>query len=126
MRWFRRFSGWLRFIVDTRRPLQVECVDESPDVVDAGKLYLVGDPALPWSAVFSCPCGCKETIALSLIRDDSPRWRVRRHIDGTVSLSPSIWRIRGCESHFYVRRGKIVWAVVDGPVPRRVRNRFSR
>jgi hypothetical protein len=113
MKWVDRVTEWFRFLVDPRRPLEVEFVEDAPDVLEATKLYLVGSRELPWSTMFVCPCGCKATIALSLIQTDRPRWRVRHHADGTVSLSPSIWRTRGCCSHFFVRHGKVVWALAE-------------
>jgi hypothetical protein len=114
-RWLGRLREWFTVVVDKRRPFEVAFIDDAPDDVAAGTLYLVGDHHNPWSAVFQCPCGCNETIALSLIASDYPRWRWRRHWDGTVSLSPSVWRTRGCRSHFFVNRGKILWAIEDRP-----------
>jgi Family of unknown function (DUF6527) len=111
MNWIDRVAEWFRFLVDPRRPLEVEFVDDAPDALDATKLYLVGNRDMPWSAMFACPCGCKATIALSLIQTDRPHWCVRHHSDDSVSLSPSIWRTRGCCSHFFLRRGKVVWAL---------------
>jgi hypothetical protein len=49
-------------------------------------------------------------ISLSLISTDNPRWHARLHVDRTVTLSPSIWRTKGCRSHFFIRGGRILWA----------------
>ncbi|WP_373276366.1 DUF6527 family protein [Sphingomonas agri] len=57
-----------------------------------------------------CPCGCQTTIQLSLVPNDRPRWRAQVAENGIISLSPSVWRTRGCGSHFVVRDGKIRWA----------------
>lgn len=81
-------------------------------MVDPRHVYLVGERQ-PWCATFICPCGCKEVIALSLIKDDRPRWRAREHPNGTVSLSPSIWRMKGCRSHFFINHGRVIWALSD-------------
>jgi len=121
MRWLDRLTEWFKLAVDPRRALEVEFVEDAPDVVEETKLYLVGQRAAPWSAMFVCPCGCKATVALSLIPDDQPRWRARYHADGTLSLSPSIWRTRGCHSHFFIRHGKVVWALAERPRRRRRR-----
>ena len=80
-----------------------------PDQVESGVLYLVGEGPHLWFAAFLCPCGCGEAIQLSLSPDSRPRWGVEEHSDGTVSLSPSVWRVRGCRSHFFLRRGHIAW-----------------
>jgi len=117
--WIRRLKHWVRLVVDSRAAWGMRRVEDAPDSVLPELVYLVGDVAArPWLAVFVCPCGCGEIVSLSLIRGDSPRWRARTHSDRTVTISPSIWRTRGCRSHFFIRRGKVVWAqgVVDsGP-----------
>ena len=83
--------------------------DEEPDRPVPRTLHAVGEDGHLWFAVFGCPCGCGETIKLSLLPTGSPRWQMTDHWDGTVSLRPSIWRQRGCKSHFWLKRGKIHW-----------------
>lgn len=39
-----------------------------------------------------CPCGCGQTLHMSLLAEDRPRWEVTVHDDGTPSLHPSVWR----------------------------------
>jgi hypothetical protein len=48
-------------------------------------------------------------VQLSLLEDSRPRWRVEEHDDGTASIYPSVWRRRGCRSHFFVQRGMVIW-----------------
>jgi hypothetical protein len=48
-------------------------------------------------------------VQLSCLPDARPRWSVIRNADGTVTLHPSVARIRGCQSHFFIRAGKVVW-----------------
>ena len=91
-----------------------EAVDDVPDVLEPRRIYLVGDQSMPWSAALCCPCGCGATIQLSLVAGDTPSWRVRRHFSGSVTLHPSIWRKTGCRSHFFLRRGRIVWSRPQG------------
>lgn len=107
MRFLNRLGFWFRTWVDGRPPASVSHVEELPDTLDPNTIYLEGNP--PWVAAFLCPCGCGDTINLSLIPNDRPRWRVTTHWDGTLTLFPSIWRTRGCKSHFFFRRGKIHW-----------------
>jgi hypothetical protein len=83
-------------------------VDECPDRLQRLRLYLIGGVA-PWSAAFLCPCGCGEVIHLSLLIDDRPSWRLSFDRDGLPTLSPSVWRTKGCRSHFFLRQGSIVW-----------------
>lgn len=107
MKLLSRLGFWFRTWVDGRPPASVLNVEELPDALEPNTIYLEGVP--PWVAVFLCPCGCGDAVNLSLIPNDRPRWRVRIHWDGTLTLSPSIWRTKGCKSHFFLRRGKIHW-----------------
>ena len=106
-KWFQRglvaFRRWLR-------PLRAQEVEELPERLQSDVVYLVGDDGIWWSAAFVCPCGCAATIQLSLVERDRPRWRARVEESGTLTLSPSIWRTKGCGSHFFVRHGRIRWA----------------
>ncbi len=113
----QRLMRWLGTALDSRPALRSARVEDPPEQVATGFVYLVGD-GVPWSAMLICPCGCNQTIALSLIPNDRPRWRAREHEDGSVSISPSIWRTKGCKSHFFIKRGKIVWAI-DRPRKKR-------
>jgi hypothetical protein len=98
-------------------------VEDLPDEPEHRIVYLIGDIGTPWSAALVCPCGCKELIQLSLVRNDNPRWRYRWHDDGTVSLDPSVWRTKGCRSHFHIRGGRVVWAR-DSRAGARLRRRW--
>jgi hypothetical protein len=82
--------------------------EELPDKLKKHKLYAIGE-GVPWLAALQCPCGCGEIVQLSLLENDRPRWRLRKEKDGTATLSPSIWRSKGCKSHFFLRNGLIVW-----------------
>lgn len=84
-------------------------VDDDPDVVQPGTVYVVGEGGHPWFAAMACPCGCGETIKLAMVQGSRPRWSLARHWDDTVSLKPSVWRKVGCKSHFWVRSGRIDW-----------------
>ncbi|MCY3883802.1 MAG: DUF6527 family protein [Gammaproteobacteria bacterium] len=86
-----------------------ESVEELPLQLVPKRVYLVGSQNHPWCIALLCPCGCGETIQLSLIVGDSPTWQAQRHFSGSVSLRPSIRRIQGCRSHFFLRRGHINW-----------------
>lgn len=106
-------KGWSR-LVDILRPCDVyatETTNEFPEEVEPKRVYLVGDGTVPWFAALLCPCGCGAFIRLSLLENDRPRWRMKHHLTGTVTLAPSIWKKEGCQSHFFVRRGRIVWAL---------------
>lgn len=93
----------------TKKNWGIVRVDELPDILKQGSLYLIGEGA-PWSAALLCPCSCRDTIQLSLLDDDSPRWRLLLNGDGLPTLVPSIRRTRGCHSHFLLRGGRVVWS----------------
>ncbi|WP_397321508.1 DUF6527 family protein [Pedobacter foliorum] len=55
-----------------------------------------------------CPCGCRKLLHMNLMDDYDPYWNYI--LDGKViSLAPSINRLVGCKSHFFVTNGKIEW-----------------
>jgi hypothetical protein len=93
-------------------------VDERPeaDEMDPGILYVVGNRAAPFCAAMLCPCGCRAALYMSLVENDEPRWRVKVYGDGTPTMIPSIWRVVGCRSHFFLFWGRVRW----------VRSRWAR
>lgn len=115
---------WWRLVERSglRTGFATEIVDDLPDSLAPARLYLIGDPPRPWSAAMLCPCGCAATIQLSLVAKDKPSWQVRRHFYGSVTLRPSIWRTRGCRSHFHLRHGRIVWSRSAASQPSRTIN----
>ena len=75
-----------------------------PEQLEAGVLYVSLEYA---TAAHLCPCGCGEEIVTTLSPTD---WSLI--FDGeAVSLEPSIgnWSLK-CQSHYWVRRGRVVWA----------------
>ena len=99
-----RFWPW-------RKPksYRYEHVDDFPDSLEGSKVYVAGEGENLWAAAMICPCGCGETIELNLLKDARPRWSAEKHSDGSVSLKPSVWRQKGCRSHFVVSHGRINW-----------------
>lgn len=73
-------------------------------------LVLVREGNEDWSVGFFCPCGCRRKIELLLIRDANPHWKMTVDAHARPTLFPSVWLKDGCRSHFWVRKGKIIWA----------------
>jgi hypothetical protein len=94
-------------------PLRTFKVEELPDQLDAKKIYVVGENDFWWFAAMLCPCGCGATLHMNLLPDARPRWNLTAHKDSTVSLHPSVWRVKDCRSHFFLRRGLIEWCSSD-------------
>ena len=105
-RWFERIRRGVRRRIGE---IVYVVVADPPDAPHPGILYIIGEEDTPWCGVLACPCGCGDAIRLSLVARDRPSWRLV--IDnGRPTLSPSIHRVVGCRSHFFLRAGKIVWA----------------
>ncbi|MGE3467038.1 MAG: DUF6527 family protein [Pyrinomonadaceae bacterium] len=56
-----------------------------------------------------CPCGCGRTLHMNLLPDERPFWTARQHDDGSTTLHPSVWRQKDCQSHFWLRQGRVHW-----------------
>ena len=72
---------------------------------------------VPRWAVFRCPCGCDELLTVNLDPRTGPHWRLRR-TKSRVSLSPSVWRMSGCHSHFILWKNRVwmfrLWGMREG------------
>ncbi len=108
MRIFKKFLSWgrRRFFRDSYFAFWSE---EIPDDIQQNIVYIEGSIDSADIAAFVCPCGCNEKISLSLLECSKSNWSVSTDFFGRVSLSPSIWRTKGCKSHFFLRKGKIIW-----------------
>lgn len=80
-----------------------------PKAIEPRTLYILTEDGAPWQAAMICPCGCGETLDLNLLPDERPCWCFAADNRGRASLDPSVWRKIGCRSHFWLRRGMIVW-----------------
>ncbi len=86
----------------------IEILEEFPEYPKQKIIYLIGERNSLNFLSMLCPCGCGANIRLSLIQEDSPSWSISINKD-LISVYPSVWRNRGCRSHFFVRSGKIKW-----------------
>lgn len=121
-------TQWLldRALAWRRKRRLVACeVPELPRLLAPGTVYVIGENGHRWAAAFRCPCGCGETVQLNLLPERRPRWSVAIGKSKAVSLSPSVWRKVGCQSHFVVRLGRVLWCpsgpreLSGGRAPRR-------
>lgn len=80
-------------------------VEAVPKTLDDGVLYISETYG---TASHNCACGCGARVVTPLTPTD---WKVVREKGGTVSVYPSIGNSDyPCESHYWIRRNKIVWA----------------
>ena len=108
-----QFIRWLADAVTdfVDPPLRVKYFDDDPDPEDLNlKVFaIVGDPNLRKYAHFRCPCGCGDVIVLTANSKVRPRWTFS--VDGAhrPTVTPSVWRTKGCRSHFILRQGRVFW-----------------
>ena len=127
MNWLHRLCAWIASWFSSRPVVyRTLVVEELPERLDASTIYLVGEGGHVWIAAMVCPCGCAQVIQLNLIPPRRPLWRVTRHADQTVTLYPSVWRTKGCRSHFWFRNGRIDWCMEDAPAQPGTPERASR
>lgn len=110
MRWAAR--QWGRIRTWWRDDLTERCCegDTLPLTLQAREMVHMIDNGESWSVGFYCPCGCREVIELLLLPDVDPHWTLAVDDHNRPTLRPSVWRIEGCRSHFWIRSGRVVWA----------------
>lgn len=85
-------------------------VDDIPDELKKGIIYIVGDNDYEWLIAMTCPCGCREQILLNTLKETKPCWSFVCYKNGNITLIPSVNRIRNCRSHFTITKGNIRWS----------------
>lgn len=113
MRTLKKISSWFKGIflrqnqsLVTDSEYSYLIVTDVPDSIECKTIYIVGE--YPWVLIFDCPCGCCEIIYLNLLEEENPFWTFLLE-DNHISIFPSVWRTKGCKSHFFVNKCKIVW-----------------
>lgn len=111
----KHFSLWLR----TARlrwknywtpPYRTQLLEgDLPRQLERATLYLVEEDGFMEQAAMICPCGCGRTLHMNLLPDERPFWTARQHDDGSTTLHPSVWRQKDCQSHFWLRQGRVHW-----------------
>lgn len=104
-RWWR--NTWAR-IAPRRRLIIIEG-DSLPKRLPRRNLVLAREAGEDWCLGMRCPCGCGDTIELLVIDEAKPRWDIALDGNGRPTLSPSVWRKKGCRSHFWLRGGRVEW-----------------
>ena len=117
---FKRLIGWL-FPKRARpevKPAPVQyssvrtvAVPPTLGAVERGIVFSISPGAAPTWAMLACPCGCRAVITLSLQHVHRPHWKLSVDQSGLPSLWPSVWRTQGCHSHFWLRHGRVHWAM---------------
>jgi uncharacterized protein DUF6527 len=81
-----------------------QIVEFIPERLEEGVLYVSQRYRI---VVHKCACGCGEEVVTPLSPTD---WSIQM-TGGTATLHPSIgnWSFV-CRSHYFIRRGRVVWA----------------
>ena len=109
---FIRILEWFKaFFFPTQKGFKTVSLGDLPDKenVKNNIVYIIGEENFEWCLVFQCPCGCQDIIYLNLLTDTRPCWRIEKHEKECFSISPSINRIVGCKSHFFLKENSIQW-----------------
>ena len=102
---------WRRISLWWQRSYELKLKSDTPEEIDPYVVYLVGNENKQWAAVFKCPCGCGDAVWLNLLTaPDRPTWHITKHLIGHFSIYPSVRREVGCRSHFFIRRGRVLWS----------------
>lgn len=101
----------------------VKFLDQTPsnETVLPQEFYVVEAKGEPYWALFRCPCGCNEVVTLPMRAPHQPRWRVDVGEGGRPVLHPSVWRNRGCLSHFWIKHGRVLTCADSGLQPWKAR-----
>ncbi|MGN6604531.1 MAG: DUF6527 family protein [Ginsengibacter sp.] len=83
--------------------------EELPEKIKKKEVFISRTIENSWVIVMTCPCGCREKIYLNTLPIEQPCWKINQTMKG-LTISPSIWRTKGCKSHFFVEKGKLIWA----------------
>lgn len=117
MKILRKLMTWIRKIFflksKVKTILEVDFhfvfTNEIPDILLSDFIYILNEGLIDEAIYFMCPCGCDSKIELNLLKDSSPLWNYNINNQKQITISPSVWRKIGCESHFFIRYGKILW-----------------
>lgn len=102
----RKYWGYLRWRIKSDVTYSVDFVQDLPESVSSNTIYVVGEKPFYWQIALRCPCGCRELIQLNLIKKSYPQWEFSVNSNNRITIYPSIWRTRGCESHFIIRNNQ--------------------
>lgn len=103
-KWWRQARRLRRL----RRAIPVASTSDVESRVRPGAVVLIGPKGAPKWMLLGCPCRCGETLWVNLMSGQPRRWELDRDPTGALTLTPSL-DVTTCGSHFWIRRGKVVW-----------------
>lgn len=88
--------------LESLEPVFVETI---PDTIEPGKIYISEKYG---GATWLCPCGCGDNAHIPFNKWNEA-WTMTKNGD-LVTFTPSIQMRYGCQSHYFIRDNKIIWA----------------
>src|SRR5689334_11603178 len=104
----KKLRRWWRNVREQFGPyrrLRIIRGDSLPSRIPPRDLILARDGDEDWCVGMHCPCGCGHILELLVVAEAKPRWDVAVDAQGRPTLTPSVWRLQGCRSHFWLRDG---------------------
>jgi len=92
------------------KTLQVSRVGDISKVnINSGTIYIENRGGKERWLYLRCPCGCGDVITVNLMKSVYPHWETSTNGLGGLDISPSLRKITGCKSHFFVKNSQIIW-----------------
>ena len=104
-----KLVDWWQRTTQRGKKYSYQVVEDIPKRPEKNVVYLVSHLGYCWQVVMMCPCGCKKLLYMNAMPEYHPCWKYTIDKNERISLSPSIHRMVGCKSHFFVRNGRIDW-----------------
>jgi hypothetical protein len=108
---YNKLRQWWRRVTSKGKGYSLKVIDEVPNLPNRNIIYLVTHLDHCWQIVMVCPCGCGQLLYMNAMPEYRPCWKYNIDKKGRISLSPSIHRIVGCKSHFFIKSSRIDWCV---------------
>ena len=103
---------WLLKLIEYVLPARTVNIiegDTPPDQLPRRNIVLAQEEGEQSAVGFKCPCGCGRRLELLLIKEANPNWKLTIDSCNRPTLHPSVWLKSGCCSHFWLKKGKVVW-----------------
>lgn len=106
----KRFYRWVKGLFRKEKLFKYKYVSDVPDSLVKKTIYVIGEQGYYWQLLMKCPCGCNTILYMNLMEDQKPCWSYIINKSKIISIRPSVNRMVGCRSHFFIREGKLIWA----------------
>ena len=109
-RFYKTLGQILKFFRVYKYSVEIISFNPTIEQLKPDILYVVGEETYVKWIYLKCPDNCDEVIMLSLSSNKRPHWSIKWDKLGRPTIHPSIHKLDGCKSHFWIKRGKLIWA----------------